>query len=66
MNWDIVQGNWNQWKGKAQQEWGRLTEDDIERADGNREELKGIIQERYGIAKDEAEKQLDAWLEKAA
>ncbi|MCA8884928.1 MAG: CsbD family protein [Rhodobacteraceae bacterium] len=65
MNWDIVKGNWNQWKGKVQQEWGKLTNDDLMRADGDREELKGILQERYGHTKEEVERQLDAWLSKS-
>ena len=65
MNWDIVKGNWNQWKGKVQQEWGKLTNDDLMRADGDREELKGILQECYGHTKEEVERQLDAWLSKS-
>ena len=66
MNWDIVQGNWNQWKGKIQQEWGKLTDDDVARAKGDRTELQGMLQERYGLAKDEAERKVDDFLKKAS
>lgn len=65
MNWDTVKGNWKQFKGKAQQKWGKLTDDDLDRAEGRREELVGIIQERYGIAKDRAEEQVDSWAAQA-
>ncbi len=59
MNWDQIEGQWNQVKGKAQQKWGKLTDDDLDVAAGKRDELIGRIQERYGIAKEEAEKQVD-------
>jgi uncharacterized protein YjbJ (UPF0337 family) len=62
MNWDRVEGNWKQFKGKVQQQWGDLTNDDLDVVEGKRKELSGKIQERYGIAKDEAEKQIDDWL----
>jgi len=62
MNWDRVEGNWKQFKGQAQQKWGNLTNDDLDVVEGKRQELAGRIQERYGIAKDEAEKQIDDWL----
>lgn len=61
MNWDRVEGNWKQFKGKAQAKWGKLTDDDLDVIEGNREELAGRLQERYGIAKDEAERQIDQW-----
>jgi uncharacterized protein YjbJ (UPF0337 family) len=63
MNWDRIEGNWKQFSGKAQQQWGKLTNDDLDVVEGRRNELVGKIQERYGIAKDEAEKQVDTWLE---
>ncbi len=66
MNWDVIKGNWTQFKGKAQQQWGKLTDDDMARADGNREELVGIIQEKYGYAKDEADRQVDEWMKQAS
>ncbi|QPM90379.1 CsbD family protein [Pseudooceanicola algae] len=59
MNWDRIQGNWKQFKGQAQANWGELTNDDLDVVEGRREELVGKIQERYGIAKDEAERQVD-------
>ena len=62
MNWNQIEGNWKQFRGRAQQQWGKLTNDDLERIEGHRIELIGKIQERYGIAKDEAEKQIDNWL----
>lgn len=61
MNWDRVQGNWKQLKGKVQEQWGQLTDDDFDKIEGRREQLVGRIQERYGIAKDEAERQVDSW-----
>lgn len=58
MNNDIFSGNWKQMKGKIIEQWGELTNDDVDVAEGRREQLVGRIQERYGIAKDEAERQL--------
>ena len=62
MNWDRIEGNWKQFSGKAQQQWGKLTNDDLDVVEGRRTELVGKIQERYGVAKDEAEQQVDNWL----
>jgi uncharacterized protein YjbJ (UPF0337 family) len=62
MNWDQVEGNWKQMKGLLAQKWGKLTDDDFAIAKGNRQTLEGRIQERYGIAKEAAEKQLDDFL----
>ena len=64
MNWDQIKGNWTQIKGKAQQQWGKLTNDDLDIIEGKREELVGRIQERYGIAKEEAERQVDDYTKK--
>ncbi len=61
MNWDRIQGDWKQVAGKAKEQWGKLTEDDITVVAGRREQLAGKIQERYGLAKDEAEKQIASW-----
>jgi uncharacterized protein YjbJ (UPF0337 family) len=61
MNWDRVEGDWKQIKGKVQQQWGKLTDDDLDVIEGKRTELAGRIQERYGCAKDEAERQIDSW-----
>ena len=62
MNWDQIEGNWKQLRGQAQQKWGNLTNDDLDVVEGRRDELVGKIQERYGVAKEEAEKQVDDWM----
>ena len=64
MNWDQVEGKWKQLKGKAQEQWGELTNDELDQAAGNREQLEGLIQERYGKGKEEARKEVDDWLSK--
>lgn len=58
MNWNIVEGNWKQFKGKVKTQWGKLTDDHLDMIDGKRVELSGKIQEAYGITKDEAEQQI--------
>ena len=50
MNWDIIEGKWTEYKGKAQAQWGKLTDDDLDVIKGRRVELAGKIQQRYGIA----------------
>ena len=66
MNWDRIEGNWRQLTGKLKAQWGKLTDDDLDIVNGRREELAGKIQERYGVAKDEAERQLAEWQGKAS
>lgn len=61
MNWDRIKGNWKQMKGEAKQQWGKLTDDDVTRAEGDRDKLVGVIQERYGVARDEADRQVRDW-----
>jgi uncharacterized protein YjbJ (UPF0337 family) len=61
MNWDQIEGKWKEMTGKVQQHWGELSENDIQEAKGDRRELAGKIQHRYGITKDEAERQIDEW-----
>jgi len=61
MDWNRVEGNWKQRKGKVKEKWGNLTDDDLDRVAGQRDQLEGIIQERYGIAKDQARKDVDDW-----
>lgn len=61
MNWDTVAGNWKQFKGKVQEQWGQLTDDDCDTIAGKREYLSGKIQERYGLGKDAVEKQISQW-----
>ncbi|MCK7593522.1 CsbD family protein [Pseudomarimonas salicorniae] len=58
MNADRIKGNWKQLTGRIKSEWGKLTDDDLQVADGHREYLAGKLQERYGIAKDEADAQV--------
>jgi len=65
MNWDRIEGNWKELKGKIHEQWGKLTDDDIDVIEGRREQLAGKIQQRYGIAKDEAERQVNDWADSA-
>mgnify|MGYP001148316447 CR=1 FL=1 len=61
MNWDLIQGKWKELKGKAKEKWGELTDDDLEVIKGNKDQLVGLIQNRYGKAKEEAEKEVEEW-----
>jgi uncharacterized protein YjbJ (UPF0337 family) len=61
MDWNRVEGNWKQFKGKVKEKWGDLTDDDLDKIGGRRDQLEGKIQERYGIAKDQARKDVDDW-----
>jgi uncharacterized protein YjbJ (UPF0337 family) len=65
MDWNRVEGNWKQLRGRAKQQWGKLTDDDLTMAAGRREELAGKVQERYGLAKEAAQKQVDDWIKQA-
>jgi len=72
MNWTSLQGNWNEAKGKVKTKWGRLTDDDLMQVGGNKDRLVGVIQQKYGIAREKAEEQLeefmstaDGWLARA-
>jgi uncharacterized protein YjbJ (UPF0337 family) len=58
MNKDTFEGNWKQFKGKIKEQWGKLTDDDLDMIEGKRDQLLGRIQERYGVARDEAERRL--------
>jgi uncharacterized protein YjbJ (UPF0337 family) len=62
MDWNRVEGNWKQTKGKIKEKWGQLTDDDLTQINGKRDQLEGLIQERYGIAKDRARKDVEDWL----
>jgi uncharacterized protein YjbJ (UPF0337 family) len=66
MNWDRIEGHWKLVSGKAKEKWGKLTDDDIDVVAGRRDQLAGKIQERYGVAKEEAEKQLAEWQRRAS
>jgi len=61
MNWDRVEGNWKQFRGRIQEQWGKLTNDDLDEIEGRRDQLAGRLQEAYGITKDEAEKRISQW-----
>ncbi|MCC5956196.1 MAG: CsbD family protein [Natronohydrobacter sp.] len=65
MNTDELKGKWTQMTGSIKAKWGKLTDDDLKQAEGNRDILIGKIQEKYGVAKEEAEKQVNEWMEKA-
>ena len=62
MNSDQLAGKWKQMKGSVKQQWGKLTDDDLAMINGNRDKLVGKLQERYGIAKEEAQKRADEWM----
>ena len=61
MNWDRIEGNWKQFAGKAKETWGELTDDDLTKINGRREQLEGILEERYGYAMDKAKEEVDRW-----
>lgn len=62
MNWNQIEGNWEQFKGKVQAEWGRLTDDELDVIAGNRKQLAGKLQERYGKREEEIERDLESWI----
>jgi uncharacterized protein YjbJ (UPF0337 family) len=61
MDWNRVEGNWKQFKGKAKEQWGKLTDDELDQIAGRKDILRGRIQEAYGISKDEADRQISDW-----
>ena len=62
MDWNRIEGNWKQAQGRIKEKWGKLTQDDLTMINGRREQLEGIIQQRYGLAKDMVRKDVDDWL----
>ncbi len=64
MNWDQIQGKWKQFTGEVQSNWGKLTNDDLQEVKGDRTKLSGKLQERYGVTKEEADRQIDHWMKK--
>jgi uncharacterized protein YjbJ (UPF0337 family) len=60
MDWNRVEGNWKQLKGEVKEQWGKLTDDDLDTINGRREQLEGKIQERYGYQKDQAQRDVDS------
>ncbi len=65
MNSDTLAGDWKMMKGKVKEQWGKLTDDDLDVIAGKRDQLAGKIQKSYGISKDEAERQIDDWSKSA-
>lgn len=61
MNWDQIEGKWKQVSGAVKKKWGKLTDDELDEIDGDRQILVGKLQEKYGVAKEEAEKQIADW-----
>jgi uncharacterized protein YjbJ (UPF0337 family) len=64
MSWDVLKGNWKQLRGHAREQWGKLTDDDFEQIAGNKDQLVGKLQERYGWDRNEAERQADEFSNK--
>ena len=64
MNWDIMKGNWSQFKGEARKQWGKITDDEWEEMGGEKDKLLGKLQERYGYTRDEAERQANDWADR--
>jgi uncharacterized protein YjbJ (UPF0337 family) len=62
MDWNRIEGNWNQLKGKIKEKWGSLTDDEIDKIEGRRDQLEGKIQERYGLTRDAVRKEIDNWV----
>ncbi len=62
MNWDQIKGNWQQLEGNLKTRWGKLTDDDLKQVQGQKDILLGKIRERYGLKKEEAERQVTTWL----
>ena len=62
MTWDRIEGNWKEFKGRVKEHWGDLSDDDLAVVEGRREELAGRIERRYGIAREEADRQIEDWL----
>lgn len=61
MDWDRIEGNWKQFTGKVKEKWGDLTDDEIAQVNGKRDQLEGLVQKKYGYAKDKARAEVDTW-----
>jgi len=64
MNKDVIQGKWREMKGKVKEQWGKLTDDDLDKIEGKAEQLLGLLQQRYGYARDKAEEEYKRFMEK--
>jgi uncharacterized protein YjbJ (UPF0337 family) len=62
VNADVIKGQWHQLKGEVKRQWGKLTDDEVDQVEGNAEKLLGLLQKRYGYARDQAEREIDDWL----
>ncbi|CAH1041771.1 CsbD family protein [Halomonas sp. TD01] len=61
MNWDQIEGNWKEMKGKARASWGELTDDELTQIGGKKDQLVGKLQQKYGLEREEAERRADDW-----
>lgn len=61
MNWDQIEGNWKEMKGKARSSWGELTDDELTQIGGKKDQLVGKLQQKYGLEREEAERRADDW-----
>ena len=59
MNWDQIKGNWKEFTGKMKEKWGKLTDDELAVAAGHRDQMIGLLQQKYGLAKEKAEEEID-------
>jgi uncharacterized protein YjbJ (UPF0337 family) len=64
MNWETIEGKWTEMKGEVKSQWAKLTDDDLGQLTAKKDQLVGKIQQRYGVAKDDAERQVNEWLHK--
>jgi uncharacterized protein YjbJ (UPF0337 family) len=64
MNWDRFEGEWKEFRGRIKTKWAKLTDDDLKMVEAKKDELIGKVQQRYGILREEAERQIDEWLDK--
>jgi uncharacterized protein YjbJ (UPF0337 family) len=62
MNWDQVEGNWKQFRGRVKEKWGDLTDDDLDKIAGRRDRLEGVLQERYGKLREDVKEEVDEWM----
>ncbi len=63
LNQDVLEGKWMEWRGMVKERWGKLTDDDMNRINGKRDQLLGKLQQRYGYAKEQAEREVDQFIE---
>ena len=63
MNWDKIEGEWDTLKGKVKEKWAKLTDDDVKLVEGKKDKLIGVLKERYGHARDVAEREVDSFID---